>query len=54
MQSIQVENGQQMRGPLFGKEYKGKSTLGRKGPVQLGAVSQDIPETIEPDHVLWG
>lgn len=44
---MQQMKGQRMRGSLFGKEYKGKSTLGRKGPVQLGAISQDTPETIE-------
>lgn len=43
-----------VRGSLFGKEYKEKSPLGRKGPVQLGTVSQDTPETSKPDHVLWG
>lgn len=39
---------------LFGKGSKRESSQERRGSVELGAVSQHIAETTEPEHGLWG
>lgn len=44
----------EMRDSLFGKESKRESSQERRGSVELRAVSQDIAETTEPEHGLWG